>query len=210
MLNCHCRDCQIASGSAYSPSLIMARSAEKLTKGQTAHFERVAEAATSRHASSVPPAAHPCLLQARRLGNTLESAPPVWDDPSWFRAGSRLLGGQCSAVGTLSIQRYLNSRRTEVARSWHWRGTECPRTTWSVSGVIFGFVSLAHVARALTATPIAIGSSVIPMWTSWVGSSRCCGPMCLGISVAMTQLLRFPSFRQARPSDRGLDARASG
>ena len=39
-----------------------------------------------------------------------------------------------------------------------------------VSGVIFGFVSLAHVARALTATPIAIGSSVIPMWTSWVAA----------------------------------------
>jgi hypothetical protein len=27
MLNCHCRDCQMASGSAYSATVIMARSA---------------------------------------------------------------------------------------------------------------------------------------------------------------------------------------
>jgi len=39
-----------------------------------------------------------------------------------------------------------------------------------VSGVIFGFVSLAHVARALTATPIQIGSAAIPLWVSWVGA----------------------------------------
>src|SRR5688572_31819812 len=34
MLNCHCRDCQLAGGSGLSPSLIMARGAVRLTKGQ--------------------------------------------------------------------------------------------------------------------------------------------------------------------------------
>jgi hypothetical protein len=39
-----------------------------------------------------------------------------------------------------------------------------------ISGAIFGFVSLAHVARVLTNTPIAIGGSDIPMWASWIGA----------------------------------------
>ena len=39
-----------------------------------------------------------------------------------------------------------------------------------VSGAIFGFVSLAQVARAITATPIAIGSSAIPVWVSWIAA----------------------------------------
>jgi hypothetical protein len=43
MLNCHCRDCQIASGSAFSPTVIMASSAVKVTKGQPTQFEKVAE-----------------------------------------------------------------------------------------------------------------------------------------------------------------------
>ena len=39
-----------------------------------------------------------------------------------------------------------------------------------ISGAIFAIVSLAHVARALTNTPIVIGSSDIPMWASWVAA----------------------------------------
>jgi hypothetical protein len=39
MLNCHCRDCQLVSGSGFSSCLIMARGAVKLTKGQPAHFD---------------------------------------------------------------------------------------------------------------------------------------------------------------------------
>ena len=40
----------------------------------------------------------------------------------------------------------------------------------NVSGVIFGFVSLAHVGRAITAMPVQIGSSTIPIWVSWVAA----------------------------------------
>jgi len=39
-----------------------------------------------------------------------------------------------------------------------------------VSGVTFGFVSLAHVARAITATPVQIAGSAIPMWVSWLAA----------------------------------------
>jgi hypothetical protein len=40
----------------------------------------------------------------------------------------------------------------------------------AVSGVIFGVVSLAHIARALMSTPVQIGTSDIPVWGSWVAA----------------------------------------
>ena len=43
MLNCHCRDCQLGSGSGYSATVIMAASAVRLTKGQTKRYEKIAE-----------------------------------------------------------------------------------------------------------------------------------------------------------------------
>lgn len=39
-----------------------------------------------------------------------------------------------------------------------------------VSGVIFGFVALAQVLRALMQVPIHIGSVDIPVWVSWVAA----------------------------------------
>jgi len=43
MLNCHCRDCQKAGGSAYSATLIVAAHAIHLTAGAPRQFETIAE-----------------------------------------------------------------------------------------------------------------------------------------------------------------------
>ena len=37
-----------------------------------------------------------------------------------------------------------------------------------VSGVIFGFVALAQLFRAVNQVSIQIGSAEIPVWASWV------------------------------------------
>ena len=37
-----------------------------------------------------------------------------------------------------------------------------------VSGLIFGFVALAQLLRAVMQVPVQIGSSEIPVWASWV------------------------------------------
>ena len=37
-----------------------------------------------------------------------------------------------------------------------------------VSGVIFGFMALAQLFRAVTQVSIQIGSVEIPVWASWV------------------------------------------
>jgi len=88
MLNCHCRDCQIASGSAYSPTLIMARSAVKLTKGQAAHFERVAESGNVATREFCPACGTPLFASSSAAGEYLGVRVSSLDDPSWFRAES--------------------------------------------------------------------------------------------------------------------------
>jgi hypothetical protein len=39
-----------------------------------------------------------------------------------------------------------------------------------VSGLIFGFVAVAHVVRAFGAVPVQIGSFGVPVWASWVAA----------------------------------------
>ena len=85
MLNCHCRDCQIASGSAYSPTLIMARSAVKLTKGEAAHFERVAESGNVATREFCPACGTPLFASSSAAGEYLGVRASSLDDPSWFR-----------------------------------------------------------------------------------------------------------------------------
>ena len=46
-----------------------------------------------------------------------------------------------------------------------------------VSGVIFGFVALTQVLRAVMQAPVQIGSVEIPVWASWVAAAVA-GSMC--------------------------------
>ncbi|MND04433.1 hypothetical protein D3C83_246960 [compost metagenome] len=46
-----------------------------------------------------------------------------------------------------------------------------------VSGVIFGFVALAQVLRAVMQVPVQIGGVGIPVWASW-GAAVLAGSMC--------------------------------
>ena len=71
MLNCHCRDCQLAGGSGFSPTLIMARGVVKLTKGQPRILRRLLTAAILRNGSSVPVAARRCLRRLPLRWSTL-------------------------------------------------------------------------------------------------------------------------------------------
>ena len=37
-----------------------------------------------------------------------------------------------------------------------------------VSGVIFGFIALAQLLRAISKVPVHVGNADIPFWISWV------------------------------------------
>lgn len=46
-----------------------------------------------------------------------------------------------------------------------------------VSGVIFGFIALAQLFRAVLQVSVQIGSTEIPVWASWVAAAIA-GSMC--------------------------------
>ena len=74
MVNCHCRDCQLASGSAYSPTVVMARDAVRVTRGGTPLFA----------SSSASP---------QHLGVRAASL----DDSSWYKAEADVWTGSAQA-----------------------------------------------------------------------------------------------------------------
>jgi hypothetical protein len=84
MVNCHCRDCQVASGSAYSATVIMSRSAVRLTRGEPAHFEKVADSGNTARRSYCAACGTPLFASStgsvERIGVKVSSL----DDPSWY------------------------------------------------------------------------------------------------------------------------------
>jgi hypothetical protein len=84
MLNCHCRDCQIASGSAFSPTLVMASGAVKITKGQPAHFEKGAESGNIAKRAFCRNCGTPLFASSSAAADYLGVRAASLDDPSWF------------------------------------------------------------------------------------------------------------------------------
>jgi len=90
MLNCHCRDCQIVSGSAFSPTLIMVRSAVKLTKGQPARFEKVADSGNIATREFCRECGTPLFASSSAAEQYLGIRASSLDDPSWFRPAAHI------------------------------------------------------------------------------------------------------------------------
>lgn len=84
MLNCHCRDCQIASGSAFSPTLIMSRMAMRLTKGQPALFEKVADSGNLAKREFCSLCGTPLFASSSAAEAYIGIRAASLDDPGWF------------------------------------------------------------------------------------------------------------------------------
>ena len=86
MVNCHCRDCQLASGGAYSPTAIASREAFKLTKGETAVFEKIAESGNTAYREFCAFCGTPLFASSSGGKALIGIKAASLDDPSWFRA----------------------------------------------------------------------------------------------------------------------------
>ncbi|GAX41937.1 glutathione-dependent formaldehyde-activating GFA [Tolypothrix sp. NIES-4075] len=83
MANCHCRDCQRATGSAYASALLVSQSAVTIT-GDVKYYDAIADSGSIVGRGFCP-----------NCGSRLFSKPPIpefmgimagsLDDPSWFR-----------------------------------------------------------------------------------------------------------------------------
>jgi len=85
MLNCHCRDCQLASGSAYAPTVIMKRGAVTITKGETASYERLAESGNIAKREFCSRCGTPLFASSSAGPAYLGIRAASLDDPTWFR-----------------------------------------------------------------------------------------------------------------------------
>ena len=85
MLNCHCRDCQIAGGGACSPSLIMRRSAVRLIQGELARFEKLADSGNLATRQFCPCCGTPLFASSSAAEQYLAVRAASLDDPSHFR-----------------------------------------------------------------------------------------------------------------------------
>jgi hypothetical protein len=93
MVSCHCRDCQVASGSAFSPTLIMAASAVKVTQGQPAHYEKIAESGNTAKRAFCRDCGTPLFAQSSAGMDYLGLRAASLDDPTWFKAEANVWVG---------------------------------------------------------------------------------------------------------------------
>jgi hypothetical protein len=81
MVNCHCRDCQRASGSAYAAILAFPRDAVKLA-GDVRYFAVTSERGNKMERGFCPQCGSPLMIKAQASPDALYIAAASLDDPS--------------------------------------------------------------------------------------------------------------------------------
>ena len=84
MLNCHCRDCQRASGSAYAPVLVVPKSAVQM-RGEPRYYEVVGKAGKAIERGFCPTCGSQVAVKLERLPDFLGLQAGSLEDPSIYR-----------------------------------------------------------------------------------------------------------------------------
>jgi hypothetical protein len=85
MVNCHCRDCQRAGGSAYSPTVVVRATALRFTAGEPTYFGVTAESGSRVRRAFCAACGAPLLATTSIRPNVIGVRAGSLDDPSWFR-----------------------------------------------------------------------------------------------------------------------------
>ncbi|NKB58196.1 MAG: aldehyde-activating protein [Alphaproteobacteria bacterium] len=84
MGNCHCRDCQQATGSAYFPAVLVKGEDFTLLSGEPQYFERPSDQGHPMRRAFCPSCGSPVfLINGARSDNRVLYAGSL-DDPSWY------------------------------------------------------------------------------------------------------------------------------
>jgi hypothetical protein len=84
-LNCHCRDCQHASGSAFVSGLIVANDTLAFTKGEARYYRVIADSGTTTTRGFCGTCGSPLIVRTAASPHTVAIAAGSLDDPSWHR-----------------------------------------------------------------------------------------------------------------------------
>ena len=89
MVNCHCRDCQRASGSAYAPLLAFERDAVKLS-GELRYYGVTSERGTQLDRGFCPTCGSPVMLRPQARPTALYVLAGSLDDPSLYKPSAQI------------------------------------------------------------------------------------------------------------------------
>jgi hypothetical protein len=85
MVNCHCRDCQLASGSGYSATVVMTANAVRLTKGQIKRYEKTAESGNVARRDFCETCGTPLFASSSANPAYVGVKAASLDNPGWFK-----------------------------------------------------------------------------------------------------------------------------
>jgi hypothetical protein len=83
-LNCHCRDCQRATGSAYAAIVVVPRSALTIT-GEPRYYSRIADNGHDIERGFCPQCGSPLFVKPARLPDNIAVLAASLDDPTVHR-----------------------------------------------------------------------------------------------------------------------------
>jgi len=89
MFNCHCRDCQRASGSGYSPIVVFRGEAVKLT-GEVKYRSWTSERGTALDRGFCPTCGNPISILVKAYPNAFMVYASSLDDPKLYRPTAQI------------------------------------------------------------------------------------------------------------------------
>lgn len=84
MFNCHCRDCQYASGSGYTAALLVPVTGFSLLSGEPRYFSRNHDDGRTIERGFCPDCGTPLFARLSRRPDLIGIRAGSLDDPSWF------------------------------------------------------------------------------------------------------------------------------
>ena len=85
MVNCHCRDCQRASGGAYSPTVVVPAESLQITNDRLESYTIVAESGNRATRQFCGECGTQLFAFNSAHGNFIGIKAGTLDDPSWFK-----------------------------------------------------------------------------------------------------------------------------
>lgn len=85
MLNCHCRECQRASGGAYSGGFFVNRSDFKLLQGQAKYYELTADSGHKVRRGFCPDCGSQLFAEGDGNPDLVVIKPASLDESSWYK-----------------------------------------------------------------------------------------------------------------------------
>jgi hypothetical protein len=113
MVNCHCRDCQRASGSGYSATVIVSANSVRLLRGECKEHCIVAESGNVARRQFCGACGSPLFAASVARPQFLGLKAASLDDPSWFTPEADVWVESAQPWDPMSpgIQKYAKDRR---------------------------------------------------------------------------------------------------